>query len=85
LAEVQNFIQTYDVDFFLLDRAAFTSEYITNNPWFRQWQPLAKEMLGMLDRGMIPAMSGLMQRCSVFETRELVVLQAKCMIKATPD
>ncbi|MEP0755457.1 hypothetical protein NDA03_24915 [Trichocoleus sp. Lan] len=85
LAEIQNFIQTYDVDFFLLDRAAFTSEYITNNPWFRQWQPLAKEMLGMLDRGMIPAMSGLMQRCSVFETGELVVLQAKCMIKATLD
>ncbi|MEP0854554.1 hypothetical protein [Trichocoleus sp. DQ-U1] len=85
LAEIQNFIQTYDVDFFLLDRAAFTSEYITNNPWFRQWQPLAKEMLGMLDRGMIPAMSSLMQRCSVFETGELVVLQAKCMIKATLD
>jgi hypothetical protein len=85
LAEVQNFIQTYGVDFFLLERAAFTPKYITTNPWFRQWQPLAKEILVMLDRGSIPAMSGLMQRCSAFETEELVVLEAKCIIKSTLD
>ncbi|MFE1746613.1 hypothetical protein [Coleofasciculus sp. H7-2] len=85
LAEIKNFIQVYGVDFFLLDRAAFTPKYITSNPWFIQWQPLAKEVLGMLERGSIPAMSGLMQRCSVLETGELVVLEAKCMIKATPD
>ncbi|MBD2743497.1 hypothetical protein [Coleofasciculus sp. FACHB-1120] len=84
-AEIKNFIQAYGVDFFLLDRAAFTPKYIASNPWFIQWQPLAKEVLGMLERGSIPAMSGLMQRCSVLETGELVVLEAKCMIKATPD
>jgi len=83
LAEVQNFIQTYGVDFFMLERAAFTPEYITTNNWFRQWQPIAKDILAMLEQGTTPALVGTLERCSVFETQNLIVLQAKCV--ATPQ
>ena len=82
LAEVQNFIQTYGVDFFLLERTAFTPEYVTTNDWFRQWQPLAKDILAMLEQGTTPALVGTLKRCSVFETEDLIVLQAKCVAKA---
>jgi len=43
LAQVQNLLRTYGVDFWLLDRAAFTTEYVANNQWIRQYQPAATE------------------------------------------
>jgi hypothetical protein len=82
LAEVQNFIQTYGVDFFLIERAAFTPGYISTNPWFKQWQPIAKDILAMLEQGATPALAGL-ERCSVLKTEDLIVLQAECV--ATPQ
>jgi hypothetical protein len=85
LASVQNFIQTYGVDFFLLERTAFTPEYITTNPWFIQWQPLAKDVLAMLDQGNTPALVGTLGRCSVFETEGLIVLQAECVTKSPSE
>ncbi len=81
LAEVQNFFQEYGVDFFLLERAAFTPEYITTNPWFRQWQSIAQDILAMLEQGNIPALVSTLERCSVFENEDLVVLQAECIKK----
>jgi hypothetical protein len=81
LVEVQNFIQEYGVDFFLLERAAFTPEYITTNPWFRQWQSIAQDILAMLEQGNIPALVSTLERCSVFENEDLVVLQAECIKK----
>lgn len=81
LAQVQDFIQKYGVDFWLLDRTAFTHEYIANNAWVRQYQPAATEVLEKLDRGITPALSKMMKRCSVFETEDLVVLQAKCTVE----
>ncbi len=79
LAEVQNFIQTYGVDFFLLDRTAFTPEYINTNPWFRQWQFIAKDILATLEQGNTPAIVSTLKRCSVVETEILIVLQAECV------
>ena len=79
LAEVQNFIQTYKINFFMLDRAAFTPKYISTNSWFRQWQPIAKDILARLEQGTTPALVGTLERCSVLETDGLIILQAKCI------
>jgi hypothetical protein len=79
LAEVQNFIQTYGVDFFLLDRTAFTPEYVNTNPWFQQWRLMAKDILAKLEQGNAPAILSTLKRCSVVETETLIVLQAECV------
>ncbi|KAF3888203.1 MULTISPECIES: hypothetical protein [Nostocales] len=79
LVEVQNFIQKYGVDFFLLDRTAFTPEYIKTNPWLKQWQFIAKDILATLEQGNTPAILSTLKRCSVEETETLIVLQAKCV------
>jgi hypothetical protein len=81
LAQVQNLLRTYGVDFWLLDRAAFTPEYVANNQWIRQYQPAATEAIVNLEQGTIPALLRVMKRCSVFETEGLVVLQAQCTAK----
>ena len=79
---VQALIQKYGVDFWLLDRAAFTPEYIDNSSWLRQYQPATAEALTRLQQGEKPALFGVMERCSVFEAQEMVVLDAACI--ATP-
>ena len=81
LAEVQNFIRTYRVNFLLLDANSFTPEYLNTNRWFRQWKPIAKNVLAQMEQGITPALSNVMDRCAVFDTESLVVLEADCIAK----
>lgn len=78
LAEVQNFIKKYDIDFWLLEETAFTPEYIENNRWLKQYQSATQAQI-ILQQGAIPALMALKQSCSVFETKNLVVLEAECI------
>ncbi|NEP08961.1 MAG: hypothetical protein F6K14_01650 [Symploca sp. SIO2C1] len=79
LAEVQEFIDKYNIDFWLLDLAAFTPEYLANNEWLQQFQPLAREAQMRLEQGTVPALVNLRERCLVFQTEGLVVLAAECV------
>lgn len=91
LAEVQNFIQKYGVDFLLVDRLAFTPKYMATNRLVRQFLQkqmeddrvvrVTTEAVARLEQGTIPALSSVMERCSAFETKNLVVLQATCITK----
>ena len=85
LSEVRHFIRTYGVDFFLLDRAAFTPEYMATHRWANYFQPTAAETLAKLEQGTIPALSGFREHCSVLETGSLIVLQAKCILEASQE
>ncbi|MGQ4647887.1 hypothetical protein [Lyngbya aestuarii] len=80
IVEVKKFIEKYNINFLLLDRAAFTPEYVDNHRWLRQFQPEAQEAQNGLKQGSIPALAGLMNTCSVFEQDHLVVLEAECII-----
>jgi len=79
-AVVQNLIHKYGVDFWLLDDAAFTPEYIANNNWLRQYQPVTAEAIAQLQQRRIPALSKVMDRCAVFNQYSLTVLEAKCIL-----
>lgn len=95
LAESKNLIQRYRVNLLLLDRTAFTPEYIANNLLLIQFlQPAAKnkndrlveittEALANLKRGNIPALATVMNRCSIFEVNGSVVLQAECILNTS--
>lgn len=86
LVAAQQLIQKYGIDFWLLERTAFTPEYLTNNiPWLKSFQPAFTQALANLKQGTTPALAGVMKRCSVFETKSLVVLQADCIAKAPKD
>ncbi|MGB7413199.1 MAG: hypothetical protein WA902_03240, partial [Thermosynechococcaceae cyanobacterium] len=41
-------IQTYGIDFFLVDQAAFTPEYVRKNKWLTQYQPAADDAIATL-------------------------------------
>ncbi|MBV9385575.1 MAG: hypothetical protein JOZ78_04005 [Chroococcidiopsidaceae cyanobacterium CP_BM_ER_R8_30] len=78
LAEAESVIQKYGIDFWLLDRAAFTPDYLTNS-WFTQYHTATHEALKTIEQGTVPALSRLTERCSVFEDELLIVLPAKCI------
>ncbi|NEP60743.1 MAG: hypothetical protein F6K31_27740 [Symploca sp. SIO2G7] len=78
LAEVQEFIAKYNIDFWLLDLEAFTPEYLANNQWLQQFQPVVKEAQIALEEGIVPALS-LREDCLVLQTEGLVVLGAECV------
>ena len=82
LTPVKDLIQKYGIDFVLLDRNAFTPEYIENNRWLTGMQPAATEAVTSLKQGVTPALAKLMESCSVFQTEGTVVLPADCIIKA---
>ena len=83
LAEVKNFIQKDSIDFWLLERKAFTSEYLVNS-WLKQFQPAATEAQARLEQGTVTALASLIEPCSVFKTERYVVLRAEC-IRNVPD
>ncbi|OKH22066.1 hypothetical protein NIES593_14125 [Hydrococcus rivularis NIES-593] len=83
LEEVKRFIKNHHIDFFLLDKNAFTPEYLADNSWLQQFQPYAKQAQQRLERGNLPILANFIKDCSVFETKYRVVLSAKCISGST--
>ncbi len=81
---VRQFIQQYGVTFWLLDKDAFSPEYLTGNKWRRQYQPEVTEAVASLQQGAIPRLQQLIEHCTVFQTESAVVLQATCLMN-TPS
>lgn len=78
LQDVQGFIDKYGVDFWLLERTAFTPDYVTNNRWIAQYPDTGDEALTALKEA-VPALAAIQNRCSVFQTDNLIVLEANCI------
>ena len=72
-------IATHGITHWLIDRNAFTPDYFENQKWLRQYEPafaIARES---------PSSSYLatqLETCKTFETPELYVLDANCLVKA---
>ncbi|WP_287277034.1 MULTISPECIES: hypothetical protein [unclassified Okeania] len=78
---IQNFINTYEIDFLILDRQAFMPKYVLKNRWLRQWYHQMGNQIGInLQNGTIPAIVGTIDKCSVLETEKLWVLESKCIL-----
>jgi len=84
LTQVQHFIQKYNVDFFLLDSGAFTPGYVAKHEWMSQFQPATATALTQLQKGEVPALSRLVERCKALETKGLVLVNAPCVNSNKP-
>ena len=77
---MKNFINTYGIDFLILDREAFMPEYVLKNPWLSQWYyQMGNQIEINLQNGKTPAIVDTIDKCSVLETEKLWVLEAKCI------
>ncbi|MEB3830910.1 hypothetical protein [Phormidium sp. CCY1219] len=81
LATVQQFLDRYRVDLWLVDKGAFTPSYLAENSWLRQY-PAAQQAIAQLKSPTPPAIVTLMNRCSIFENYGTVVLDSRCILNS---
>ena len=81
-AAVRGFVEHYGIDFWLVDRTAFTLAYLEGR-WLKLFEPANSEARAQLETVTAPIVAQAMERCKVFESSDLVVLQAACISKRT--
>ena len=77
---VKEFIRQYDITFWLLNEAIFLPDYVHDNNWIRQHQPVAQAAIASLRQGKIPALIAYKDRCTVFADGRYTVMAAKCIL-----
>ena len=84
LEEVKAFIQNYGIHFWLLEEETFKPEYVENNNWLMQFQPVANNAIEIMKQGKTrAALSKLINQCNVFDNQEFKVLDTKCILEAS--
>jgi hypothetical protein len=81
LPKLKRFIRDSGVDLWLLDRQAFTRDYVEQS-WIRQYPEaarLAKRSLGQKQ----PALAQVSSACTLFQTSDLTVLDTACILSQT--
>jgi hypothetical protein len=81
-AVLQSFINSYGIDFWMLDGNALTLEYVKDDGWLNQFDSTPEARLS-LKQGKIPALASAMTSCAVFQNKIVVVLDASCIVKLT--
>ena len=79
-----DFTQQENIDFWLLDQATFTPEYLDGrdrraNDWLSQYQPTQTTLLQQLEQGDRPALAILAPRCTVLDTGQYQIIDAPCL------
>lgn len=90
-APVRELVAKYGIDFWLLDRNAFTPGYFEENEWLDEYKTkkftqdelvmTVRRSLETIERGETPALSRLAERCTVWEDDKFVVLAGECLVK----
>lgn len=78
---VTDFIEKYDIDFWLVSANTFTIDSIADNPWIMQYQSVANRAIAQLKADKKPALALAIPSCTVFDTQGLLVLKGDCIVK----
>ncbi len=73
-----DFVRRTRPDFFLVESDAFTPTWV-RQAWIGQFHPQSDEIARALERGSVPALARVLDRCAVLYERNLVVLPAACV------
>lgn len=76
---LRDFIKKYNVDFWLIDPAAFNPEYIKNNHWMLIFSE-GQKALGLLEKKYPIALYQQINICTVFEKPNWWIVDAKCIL-----
>ncbi len=77
--EIQTIIQTYGIDFFLVDAAAFTPDYIEGDRWLRETQPVAAAAMARMAQGIKPLLQRMISSCTALNVENKIILDAACI------
>lgn len=76
---IGSFLRDYDIDFWLIDRLAFTPEYIGNDGWLRQY-PTALASAERAIGQQRPVLQTALKDCAVLKERDLILLTTQCLV-----
>ncbi|MGB3532940.1 MAG: hypothetical protein WBA13_05425 [Microcoleaceae cyanobacterium] len=86
LNAIKTLIQLYEINFIMVDKSAFESQYILKNKWLTQWYySLGQEIEQSLQKGEVPALVQTLNQCSDLDTSKLYVLNADCILDYSPE
>ncbi len=80
-AELNQFIQKYQVNLWLLEETAFTAKYLSENSWLNQFQPETNNAISALQQSIKPSIISKIEQCSIFRTAKLNLLDAQCIVE----
>lgn len=83
LAEVQQFIQRYGVDFWLLEEQTFKSKYLQTNPVFKEFAETTAAIKPQFRKTATVALKQVGDRCTVFQHQRFTVIDANCVLNQT--
>lgn len=82
LPKLKRFIRESGVDLWLLDRQAFTPDYIEQS-WIRQYPEAVKLARRGVNQNRQPALAQVAVACTAFQTPELLLLDTACILSQT--
>jgi hypothetical protein len=78
---ITDFILKYRVDLWLLDKTAFTVDYLQRNSWLNNFQPQNQGAIELLKAGKKPFLLTQIDRCKIFEDVDRILLKTNCINK----
>lgn len=81
---LQFFLGRYHINFWLIDRAAFTTDYLQDS-WLEQYPESTEAALTVLKSGQQPILQSALQKCSALEGKTWLLLDAKCLRLLSPE
>jgi hypothetical protein len=80
LQTVKQFIQQYNITFWLIEEDSFTTKYLTENSWLKQYQLEYRKAIANLENNFIPIVAASQDTCQVLTTEQFKVIETKCLI-----
>ncbi|MGL5081764.1 MAG: hypothetical protein ACRC8A_09785 [Microcoleaceae cyanobacterium] len=81
LETVQQFIKTYNVNFWLLESKTFTPEYLNKSDFLQKFSPeVIPQVEKNLIQGVQPILATLTDSCTILQVENLIVLDTNCIL-----
>lgn len=73
-------IKNHNVNLWLIERNAFTIEYLQNNQWLQQYQPETQLAINLLKNRQKPLIDKISGRCKLLDTNSYIILDTNCLL-----
>lgn len=87
LNPMKKIIRDYDIDYWILDKEAFSKDYFSRrkiNLWLNQYPPESDQAVKQLQSQQIPALAKVVSQCTIVADQSVNLLSASC-ISALPS